>query len=804
MKFTFSWLKNHLDTDADVDSIAKRLTMLGLEVEDVADRAKDLAPFTVAYVKEAKPHPNADKLRVCIVETSSGTHQVVCGAPNARTGMKGVFAPVGSYIPGTNLDLKKGTIRGVDSNGMLVSMREMGLSDEHEGIIELPDDAPVGEPFARLLGLDDPVIDINVTADRPDCLGIHGVARDLAAAGMGRLLPFDAKAVAGSFDSPIKWRRDLPANQQHLCPYVVGRYFRGVKNGPSPKWLQDKLLAIGLRPISALVDITNYVTYDLGRPLHVFDAKKLAGDLTMRLARPGEFIQALDGKIYELEDSMVIIADKTAPHGIGGIMGGAVSGCELDTTEVFLEVALFDPIRTAASGRKLGIESDARYRFERGVDPESADWGAEVAARLIRELCGGEASRVVSAGTMPKWQRQVSLRPQRVSTLGGIDLPAAESARILGALGFKTAEKDGKIVADIPSWRSDVEGEADLVEEVARVYGFDRIPAVPMKIDTALPEPSITPPQRRVQIAKRLLASRGLMEAVTFSFMENRIAERFTSGNRPPVKLANPIAADLDAMRPSILPNLLRAAARNAARGLADPALFEVGPQYADDTAEGQAMVAAGLRAGNAVPRHWAVKARGADAFDAKGDTLALLTALGAPTENLQTTADAPGWYHPGRSGTLRLGPTVIAWFGELHPRVLKEIGVKGGAAGLEVFLDRIPQPKAKAKGAGSARPLLKASPYQPVERDFAFVVARDVPAEKLLRAARGADKALIQAVSIFDAFEGGSLGEGKKSIAFSVTLQAPDRTLTEDDIAAVQQKIVAAVTKATGGTLRS
>ncbi|MFM9842423.1 MAG: phenylalanine--tRNA ligase subunit beta [Dongiaceae bacterium] len=802
MKFTLSWLKNHIDTDADIDAIGARLTMLGLEVEDIADRAKDLAPFTVAYVKEAKPHPNADKLRVCIVETSSGTHQVVCGAPNARTGMKGVFAPVGSHIPGTNLDLNKGVIRGVDSNGMLVSMREMGLSDEHDGIIELADDAPVGEPFARLLGLDDPVIDINVTADRPDCLGVHGVARDLAAAGIGKLRALDLSAVAGTFDSPVKWLRDLPADRQHLCPYVVGRYFRGVKNGPSPKWLQDKLLAIGLRPISALVDITNYVTFDLGRPLHVFDAKRLSGDLTMRLAKPGESIQALDGKTYQLDDSMVVIADKTGPHGIGGIMGGAASGCDLDTTDLFLEVALFDPIRTAASGRKLGIQSDARFRFERGVDPESANWGAEVAARLILDLCGGEASRPVGAGAMPKWQRQVALRPDRVRTLGGVDLPAAESLRMLAALGFTPTEKNGLIQADIPSWRADVEDEADLVEEVTRIYGFDRIPSVPLKIESALPEPAITPAQRRVQISKRLLVSRGLMEAVTFSFMENRIAERFTSGNKPPVKLANPIAADLDAMRPSILPNLLQAAARNAARGLNDPALFEVGPQYSDDTPEGQATVAAGLRNGHAVPRHWAVKPRPADAFDAKGDALALLGALGAPVENLQVSADAPGWYHPGRSGSLRLGPSVIAWFGEIHPRILKELGVKGAASGFEVFLDRVPLPK--SKGRGSTRPLLKASPYQPVERDFAFAVAGDVPAEKILRAARGADKALIQAVTLFDAFEGGNLGQGRKSIAFSVTLQAPDRTLTEDDIAAALQKIVAAVTKATGGTLRS
>jgi phenylalanyl-tRNA synthetase beta chain len=803
MKFTLSWLKNHLDTEADVETLAHRLTMLGLEVEGVSDRAKDLAPFTVGFVKEAKPHPNADKLRVCLVETGAGPVQVVCGAPNARTGMKGVFAPVGSRIPGTNLDLKKGVIRGVESNGMLCSMREMGLSDEHEGIIELAEDAPVGASFAQLLGLDNPIFDVKMTPDRADCLGVHGIARDLAAAGLGRLRAPDLSPVPGGFDSPIQWHRDLPHDRQHLCPLVVGRYFRGVKNGPSPKWLQDKLLAIGLRPISALVDITNYVTFDLGRPLHVFDAKRLAGDLAMRLARRGESILALDGKTYELDDSMVVIADKSGPQGIGGVMGGAASGCEADTTDVFLEVALFDPIRVAATGRKLGIESDARYRFERGVDPESALWGAEVAARLILELCGGAASRTVSAGAVPNWRRQLALRPERVKTLGGLDLPAAESMRILNALGFKGTHQDGKILVDIPSWRADVEGEADLVEEVARVHGFDRIPAVPLKIEAALPEPAITPAQRRAQTAKRLLASRGLMEAVTFSFMDTRIAERFVIGNRPPVRLANPIAADLESMRPSILPNLLQAAARNAARGLADAALFEVGPQYVDDTLEGQALVAAGLRAGLAVPRHWSVKARAADAFDAKGDALALLTALGAPVENLQVTADAPAWYHPGRSGTLRLGPTVIAWFGELHPRVLKETGVKS-AVGFETFLDRIPLPKAKAKGAASTRPLLKASPYQPVERDFAFAVAGDVPAEKLVRAAKGADKALIQSVALFDAFEGGSLGAGKKSIAFSVVLQAADRTLSEDDIAAVSQRIVAAVTKATGGTLRN
>jgi len=807
MKFTLAWLRDHLDTQADVGTIGATLTMLGLEVESVEDRAKALAPFTVAYVKEAKKHPNADKLSVCLVDTGQETVQVVCGAPNARAGMKGVFAPAGSHIPGTNLDLKKGVIRGVESNGMLVSMREMGLGDDHTGIIELPEDAPVGAPFARLLGLDDPVIDVAITPDRADCLGVRGVARDLAAAGIGALRATYYDPIEGRFDSPILWKRDLPHDQQKACPFVAGRYFRKIKNGPSPKWLQDRLTAIGLRPISALVDITNYVTFDLGRPLHVFDARKLAGDLTMRFARAGESILALDGKTYTLDDSMTVIADKAQVHGIGGIMGGELSGCTPDTTDVFLEVALFDPVRTAASGRKLGIESDARYRFERGLDPQSAVWGAEVAARLILELCGGETSHVVSAGDVPRLDRRLTLRPERIMGLGGLALPPVDAKQILESLGFAVNAIDGVLRCDVPSWRADVEGEADLVEEVLRVHGFDRIPPVPMQLQTALPEPAITPAQRRVTMAKRTLAAHGLTEAVTYSFMDGRIAGRFTLGNRAPVPLANPISADLDVMRPSILPNLLQAAARNAARGFGDVALFEVGPQYADDTPEGQALMATGLRVGNSHPRHWAEKPRTADAFDAKADATALLAVLGAPVDNLQATTDAPAWYHPGRSGVLRLGATVLAHFGELHPRVLRQLDVRGTAVGFELFLDRLPQPKSKGKGQGqssAARPLLQASPYQPVERDFAFVVDADTPAEKLLRAAKGADKTLIQSVTLFDLFEGGALGAGKKSLAFSVTLQSADHTLTEQEIAGASEKIVAAVAKATGGTLRT
>jgi phenylalanyl-tRNA synthetase beta chain len=796
MKFTLDWLKQHLATDAGVETIAAKLTALGLEVETIEDRAKELAAFTVGYVTEAKQHPNADKLRICLVDTGKGIVQVVCGAPNARTGMKGVFAAVGSHIPGTGLDLKKGVIRGVESNGMLCSAREMGLGDDHDGIIDLPADAPVGAPFAKVLGLDDPVIDVAITPDRADCLGVAGIARDLAAAGVGKLIPFDRSPVTGTFESPVKWRIEIPSDPK-ACPFVAGRYFRGVRNGPSPRWLQDRLLAIGLRPISALVDITNFVTYDLGRPLHVFDAKKLAGDLTMRMARPGETILALDGFEYELTDGMTVIADPKSVHGIGGIMGGEASGCTEATTEVFLEVALFDPVRTARSGRALGIESDARYRFERGLDPQSAVWGAEVAARLVRELCGGEASHVVSAGKLPAWQRRINFRLSRVAGLGGVEVPEKEALGILRALGFTVTPKGERIEVDVPSWRHDVEGEADIVEEIVRVAGYDRIEAVSLPRLTPLPMPALTPGQRRAGLAKRVLAARGLTEAVTWSFMPEAAARLFGGGD---LTLANPISADLDAMRPSILPNLLMAAQRNAARGIADVALFEVGPQYADATPAGQALVAAGIRTGKSGPRHWAAKPRALDAFDAKGDALALLGELGAPVENLQVTTDAPGWYHPGQSGALRLGPTVIAQFGVLHPAVLRALDVKGPAVGFELFLDRVPAPRQK----GTARPKLEASPYQAVERDFAFVVAADVPAATLLRAARGADKALIRQVSVFDLFEGASIGAGRKSLALSVTLQADDRTLTDAEIEAVAAKIVAAVKKATGAVLRT
>ncbi len=799
MKFTLSWLRDHLETEATLEEIARRLTMIGLEVEEIRDPAAELAAFTAARVKSAEPHPNADKLKVCVVETATGEVQVVCGAPNARAGMIGVFAPVGTHIPGTGLDLTRAKIRGIESNGMLLSEREIGLSDDHEGIVELAPDTPVGTPLARVLGRDDPVIELAITPNRADCLGVHGVARDLAAAGLGSLKPFDRTPVAGTFDSPIQWHRDFPAGMEDACPMVVGRYFRNLRNGPSPKWMQDRLTAIGLRPISALVDITNYVTFDLGRPLHVFDADRLEGDLVMRFARKGETILALDGRTYELAEGMTVIADARGVHGIAGVMGGEESGCTEETTNVFLEVALFDPVRTATTGRRLGIESDARFRFERGVDPQSALWGAEVAARLIVECCGGEASRLTVAGEMPEWRREIALRPERLARFGGLEVEAAEARCILDALGFETTRRDGAIVAVPPSWRRDVEGEHCLVEEVLRIHGFDRIPETPLPRETALPEPALSPTQRRVALARRVLAGRGMMEAVTWSFTSSTDAELF-GGVDERLRLANPISAELDVMRPSILPNLLAAARRNADRGFPDLALFEVGPTYRDDSAEGQDTVAAGVRHGRTGPRHWRAQPRPVDVFDAKADALAVLADIGAPTAGLQTVAEAPSWYHPGRAGTLRLGPRVLARFGEIHPRILRRFELRGPAAAFEIFLDRVPEPRTRE---GKMRPPLDAPPFQPVTRDFAFTVDADVPAERILRAARGADKELIAEVGVFDVYTGPGLGENRKSVAIWVTLQPRERTLTDAEIEAVAERIVASVEKQTGGILR-
>ena len=797
MKFSLQWLIKELETTASIQEIADGLTRVGLEVEGIENPAETLKDFVVARITDAKQHPDADRLRVCQVDTGSGSVEVVCGAPNARTGIKVVFAKDGSYIPGTGITLKKSKIRGVTSNGMLLSAREMGLGDDHAGIVELPEKAELGTPAAAAMGLNDPVFDISVTPNRADCLGVRGIARDLAAIGLGTLKPFAVKTVEGKFRSPIKVHLDFTPETKNACPQFVGRYFRGVKNKPSPSWLADKLKVVGLRPISALVDITNLMTLAYCRPLHVFDADKLSGDIHARLAKTGESLKALDGKTYSLDDAMTVIADDHVPQGLAGVMGGEGSGVSETTTNVFLETAYFDPVRTAMTGRKLGIISDARYRFERGIDPAFLIEATELATSLILGICGGEASELVIAGEEPAWKRSYHLRQSRVKALGGVDVPTDRIEKILTDLGFGVTKSGDGWDCAVPSWRADIVGEADLVEEVIRINGFDNIPAVSLTRATPLPAGAVNLAQERRGRARRALAARGLIEAVTYSFLKSDQAALFGGGAKS-LHLVNPISADLDVMRPSLLPNLIAAAGRNAARGLSDIALFEVGPQYKDETPQGQAICATGIRTGQAIARNWAEPARNVDAFDAKADIEALLEQLNAPA-GLKIEAGAADWYHPGRAGSLRMGNVLVAQFGEIHPRILKAMDVDGPIVAFEVFLDAIPVPKSR----GTARPKLDLAALQPLDRDFAFIVDSSVAADAVARAAASADKALIVGANVFDVFEGKDIPAGKKSVAVAVTIQPKEATLTDAEIEALAQKIVANVTKQTGGTLR-
>ncbi len=800
MKFSLKWLEQELETDAGPREIADELTMIGLELESLDDPADKLKDFVVGHVEDARPHPDADRLQVCRVNNGAGTFEVVCGAPNARTGMKGVFAPEGSYIPGIDMVLKKSKIRGVTSNGMLLSEREIGLSDEHEGIIELGDDAVPGAPAAEALGMSDPVFDIGITPNRGDCLGVRGIARDLAAAGIGTLKPLLIEPVEGKFESPIKVHLDLDDETISACPYFVGRYFRGVRNGPSPDWLQQKLLAIGLRPISALVDITNLLTMAYGRPLHVFDADKVHGDIHVRLSRKGEKILALDGKEYELDDEMTVIADEKEAEALGGVMGGEPSGCTGETVNVFLESAYFDPVRTAATGRKLNLMSDARYRFERGIDPDFVLDGAELASKLLLDLCGGEASDIVIAGEKPDVSRSYPLRKHRVKELGGVEVSGEETVRILNVLGFNVTDNGDAWECEVPSWRHDVVGEADLVEEVARIHGFDNIPAVSLVRETNLPSPAVSLPQARRARARRALAVRGLTESVTFSFLPRKHADLF-GGVPETVNLVNPISADLDVMRPSLLPNLIDAARRNADKGFGDVSLYEVGPQFAGENPEDQAVAASGVRAGLTGPRDWAGSSREVDAFDAKADVMAVFEQLGVSADSARISTDAPAWYHPGRSGTIAFGPRqVLAHFGEIHPGILQAMDADGPMAGFEIYLENLRRPK---DGKSAMRPPLALSAFQPVERDFAFIVDDGVAADDLAKAAAAADKKLISGVRVFDEFQGGDLETGKKSLAIAVTLQPTQATLTDEEIEAVSGKVVANVAKHTKGVLR-
>ena len=804
MKLTLAWLKEHLATSEPLAAIVDKLTMIGLEVERVEDKATALASFTIARVISAEQHPNADRLRVCMVDTGSGDPvQVVCGAPNARAGMIGVFSPPGSFIPGKNLTLGVGKIRGVESRGMLVSEFELQISDNHEGIIDLPADAPIGERYAAWGGLDDPVIEINLTPNRPDCTGVSGIARDLAAAHMGTLKTAPIKPIAGTFPCPVGVTLDFGTTPS-LCPAFALRLVRGVKNGPSPEWLQRRLIAIGLRPINALVDITNFMTYDRGRPLHVFDAAKVKGSLVVRRARAGETLTALDGKTYTLDDSVCVIADEQGVESLAGIMGGEASGCSAQTTDVLIESALWDPINIAHTGRKLGINSDARYRFERGVDPAFMVPGLELATRLVLDLCGGEPSAITVAGDPTAPARVIDFPLSEVKRLAGLDVSPADIKQILGDLGFGLAGTGASLAVTVPSWRPDVEGKADLVEEVVRIAGVDRIPFAPFDRGDAPRKPVLTSIQRRTRKAKRALAARGLVEAVTWSFVAKPHAELF-GGGQSELALVNPIAADLSDMRPSLIPGLALAAQKNADRGFNDVALFEVGQIFRGDRPEDQFTAASGVRrrlARLAGGRNWSTGAAEVDTFDAKADALAVLAAAGAPPQALQIVPGGASWLHPGRSGTLQIGPqNVLGWFGELHPKILQALGAEGPLVAFEVVLERIPEAKAKPT---RAKPPLELSAFQPVERDFAFVVARTTKAGDVVRAAQGVDRKLITGISVFDVYEGPGIDADKKSIAIAVTLQPREKTMTDEEIDAVAAKIVAEVGKRTGAVLRS
>lgn len=798
MKFTLSWLREHLETEASVAEIAEALTDLGLEVESVVDPAERLRAFTIGKVLKAEPHPDADRLRVCQVATADGETQIVCGAPNAREGITVVIARPGVHVPGIDTTIGVGRIRGVESHGMMCSEREMELSDEHDGIIELPS-GEVGERFSDWLATHhpdkvDPVIEIAITPNRPDALGVRGIALDLAARGLGTMKPAATVDIEGQFTCPIGVTIDEAA-ATHGCEVFAGRLIRGVTNKPSPDWLQARLRAIGLRPISALVDITNFFTYDRNRPLHVFDADKIRGDLRIHRTTGGERLIGLDDKEYVFNAGHVVISDDNGIESIGGIMGGLATGCTPETVNVFLEAAVWDHVQIATTGRALRINSDARYRNERGIDPAFNMEALDLATQMILDLCGGVPSNRVVAGRVPDVSRAYRLDPARVQSLVGMDIPESQQRQTLTALGFKL---EGNI-AHVPTWRPDILGEADLVEEVARVASLTKLEGRPMpRMQVGVPKPILSPMQKRAQIARRMAAALGYNECVTYSFIDHASATLFGGGGDA-TRLANPISSDMSHMRPDLLPGLLQAAARNQARGLMDLALFEVGNVFPGGEPGEQSLQISALLVGRTGPKDVQGTARAVDVFDVKADAEAILAAIGAPAK-VQILRDGPAWFHPGRHGRICLGPKkVLGVFGALHPRVLQALDVRGPALALTLYPEAIPLPRAGSANRGA----LKISDLQPVERDFAFIVARHVEAASLVAAAQAADKTLIEAVRVFDEFVGGTLGEDRKSLAITVRLQPRDKTLTETEIEAVSARIIEKVAAATGGTLR-
>lgn len=793
MKFTLSWLKDFLDTTASLDEILTTLTDIGLEVEEVIDPAKQLEGFVVAEVKTCEKHPDADRLNVVTIDNGTEELQIVCGAPNCKAGLKGIFAPSGSYIPGLDITLKKAVIRGVESNGMLCSEKELQLSDEHKGIIELEQDIAMGTPAAIALGLDDPIIDIALTPNRGDCAGVFGIARDLVAAGLGTLKIPEIPDIKEDIKTNIDVK--IADDAKEACSLFIGREIRDVQNSKSPKWLEQRLNAIGLRPISTLVDITNYFTITFGRPLHVYDADKLKGNIQVRMSKAGKELDALDDKHYVLEDGMTAICDDSGVIGLGGIVGGVSTSVDENTKNVYLECAYFDPIIIAMTGRALQIDSDARYRFERGVDPKFVDKGEKLATQMILNLCGGKASNTVVAGAAPNIEKNISYTPDMIKKYSGLDIDGNTQKEILGKLGF-IVNNNWEITT--PSWRPDIDGKADIVEEILRIYGYNKIEAVELKRDDNIKAP-LNIRQKRLMSAKKILAMRGMAETVTWSFMSSKIADMFGIENKDALTITNPISSELDIMRPSLLPNLLEGASKNIARGHMDIALFEVANAYLSPSQEGHVMTIAGVRSGMKIKRHWTHEEREADVFDAKADAIATLQACSAP-DNLQVRAEAPNWYHPTRSGSLCLGKNILAYFGELHPSVLEKMDIDCRVVGFEIFPSNIPLPK---KSSVPAKKTLKISNLQPVKRDFAFLVDDSISADKLLQAVKSADKELIVNTDIFDIYKGKGVGEGKKSVALYVVLQPFEKTMTDTELEEISNKIISNVEKQTGATLR-
>jgi len=806
MKFTIDWLKD-LETDASVAEIVETLTMTGTEVEAVEDQAKSLENFTIARVISAEKHPNADRLKVCLLDTGSGEPvKVVCGAPNAKTGMKGVFAAAGTYIPGTDFTLQKGVIRGEESNGMLCSERELMLSDNHQGVIELPEDAPVGKKYADYAGLNTVVIEVEITPNRGDCTGVFGIARELAAAGLAELknnpIP-PVPATAGPTPIPIELR--FGPDEPQACKMFVGRLIKNVKNGTSPDWLQERLRAVGLRPINALADITNYISLDRGRPLHVYDADKLSGTVHARMGTRGEKFDGLDDKPHEVDHTMCVIADDSGVLGLGGIVGGVTTSCSEQTRNVLIECAWFDAQIIAATGRKTGIISDARYRFERHVDPAFVKPGMELATKMVLDICGGEACEMAVAGEVFAEERIIEFPLSEIKRLTGLEVGFGEVKAVLNRLGFWLAGSGDVVKVAAPSWRSDVTIKADIVEEVMRVVGVDRVPVDPLPRLAGVAQKMLTPIQNRRRIARRALAARGLNEAITWSFVSAEQAQKF-GGGAPELKLANPIASELTDMRPSLLPGLLAASARNHNRSYTDLALFEVGQVFKSDQPDGQRNFASAVRTGTSrllgAGRHWRGAAQKVDVFEAKADMGALLDALGLDIDKAQLVAEAAHWAHPGRGGRIQLGPkNILGWFGEVHPSLVAGFGLSGSVVAFEVDLDALPNSRRKTS---RSKPAIKLSDLMPLSRDFAFVVDVDVPAAKIIKAAQSVHKSLISQVNIFDVFEGAHLEAGKKSIGLEVILQPRDKTLTDEEIEVVSASVVAAVEKASGGALRS